>query len=132
MKEDINIPFTNAKVVGEFIEAKVPEKVPVVAINKFECTPVIGYAKRKFYELPNGVEFSYFRWVDKIYLPSEGELKLFTKYKGVGGIVVITPKALDPQRYPNAQLWQKFDQKNYKNEKVFHLQLIFFNFVCAS
>lgn len=119
IKEDINIPFTNAKVVGEFIEAKVPEKVPVVAINKFECTPVIGYAKRKFYELPNGVEFSYFRWVDKIYLPSEGELKLFTKYKGVGGIVVITPKALDPQRYPNAQLWQKFDQKNYKNENYY-------------
>jgi hypothetical protein len=85
IQEDIKIPFTNAKEVGEFIEAKVPDKVPVVAINKFECTPVIGYAKRKFYELPSGLEFSFFKWVDKIYLPSEGELKLFTKYKGVGG-----------------------------------------------
>jgi hypothetical protein len=118
-REDIRIPFTNAKEVGAFIEAKVPLKVPVVAINKFECTPVVGYAKRKFYELPNGVEFSYFRWVDRIYMPSEGELKLFTKYKGVGGIVILTPKMLDAQRYPNAQLWQKFDQKNYKNENYY-------------
>lgn len=48
-----------------------------------------------FNELPDGVEFSYFRWVDKVYLPTETELKLFAQFKGVGGIVTISPKPLD-------------------------------------
>lgn len=117
--EEIKIPFTNAKQTGEFIKEKVPEKVPVVALNKFESTPVIGYAGRKFYELPDGSEFSYFRWVDKIYYPTESELKLFGKFKGVGGIILLSPKPLDTERFPNAQLWQKFDELNYKKENYF-------------
>lgn len=119
ISEDIKIPFTNAKKAGAFIKEKVPEKVPVVAINKFEATPVIGYAERKFYELPDGIEFSYFRWVDKIYLPTENELKLFGKYKGVGGIILISPKPLDSERFPAAQLWQKYDELNYKKENYY-------------
>lgn len=119
ISEDIKIPFTNAKQAGEFIKEKVPPKVPVVAINKFEAAPVIGYAGRKFYELPDGAEFSFFRWVDRIYLPTESELKLFGKYKGVGGIIVLSPKPLDAQRYPTAQLWQTFDAPNYKKENYY-------------
>ena len=80
---------------------------------------VIGYAGRKFYELPDGVEFSYFRWVDKVYLPTETELKLFAQFKGVGGIVIISPKPLDAERFPSAKLWQKFDQENYKKENYY-------------
>lgn len=118
-KEDMRLPFTNAEAAGRFIKEKVPPKVPVVAINKFEATPVIGYAGRKFYELPDGVEFSYFRWVDKIYLPTEGELKIFAQFKGVGGIVIISPKPLDADRFPSATLWQKFDQENYKKENYY-------------
>ncbi len=117
--EEKNIPFTNAELAGQFIKEKIPEKVPIVAINKFEATPVIGYARRSFYELPDGVPFSYFRWVDKIYLPVENELKLFAKFKGVGGIVVLSPKPLDADRFPSLQLWQKWEDKNYKNENYY-------------
>ncbi len=117
--EEIKLPFTNAEKAGLFIKSKVPQKVPVVAINKFEATPVVGYAGRNFFELPQGVEFSYFRWVDKIYLPTESELKLFGKFKNVGGIVILSPKPLDVQRYPAVQLWQKFDTLNYKKENYY-------------
>ena len=119
IREEINIPFTNAKEAGNFIKEKVPKKVPIVAINKFESTPVIGYAGRKFFELPDGIEFSYFKWVDKIYFPTESELKLFGKFKGVGGLIILAPKPLDPDRFPAVQLWQKFDAPNYKRENYF-------------
>jgi hypothetical protein len=119
LQADIRLPFTNAKDAGIFLRDKVPPKVPIVAINKFEATPVIGYAGRNFYELPDGVEFSYFRWVDRIYIPTERELKLFGTFKGVGGIVIISPRLLDAERYPAAQLWQKFDANNYKNENYY-------------
>lgn len=118
-REEIRLPFTNAAKTGIFIKEKVPVKVPVLAINKFEATPVVGYAGRKFYELPDGVEFSYFMWVDKIYLPTENEMKLFGKFKGVGGIVVLSPQPLDADRFPSVQLWQKFDTLNYKKENYF-------------
>lgn len=119
VKKEVRLPFTNAKAAGQFIKEKIPSKVPVVAINKFEATPVIGYAGRKFFELPDGVEFSYFRWVDKIYIPTESELKLFAQYKGVGGLVLISPKPLEADRFPNAKLWQKFDEENYKKENYY-------------
>lgn len=117
--EEIRLPFTNALAAGQFIKEKIPERVPIVAINKFEATPVIGYADRKFFELPDGLPFSYFRWVDRIYLPVENELRLFGKFKGVGGIIVLSPKPLDPQRFPSLQLWQKWDEPNYKNENYY-------------
>jgi hypothetical protein len=119
VREDIRLPFTNAKQAGIFIKEKVPEMVPVVAINKFETAPVGGYANRKFYELPTGQPFSYFRWVDKIYLPTEGELKLFARYKKVGGLVIISPQPLSSDRFPGAQLWQQFTSINYKDENYF-------------
>nr|MBP8212772.1 hypothetical protein [Saprospiraceae bacterium] len=117
--EEIKIPFTNAEKAGLFIRDKVPVKVPVVALNKFEATPVSGYAGRKFFELPDGTEFSYFKWVDKIYLPTEGELKLFAKFKQVGGIILLSPKPIDTLRFPSAQLWQTFDETNYKKENYY-------------
>ena len=117
--EEIKIPFTNAEKAGLFIRDKVPVKVPVVALNKFEATPVSGYAGRKFFELPDGTEFSYFKWVDKIYLPTEGELKLFAKFKQVGGIILLSPKPIDTLRFPSAQLWQTFDEINYKKENYY-------------
>lgn len=119
IKTVTEIPFSNAKEAGIFIREKVPPKVPVVSLNKFESVPVSGYSERRFYELPDGNEFSFFRWVDKIYVPTENELRLFAQYKGVGGIVLISPKPIDSDRYPNAQLWQSFDRKNYKNENYY-------------
>lgn len=120
VQKEYNRPFTNAQITANFIKEKVPENVPVVAINKFEAAPVVGYANRKFYALPDGESFSYFKWVEKIYLPSERELKMFAEYKKVGGIIIITPKKLDPNRYPTAQLWKSFDSYNLKNEN-YHL-----------
>lgn len=119
VQKEYRHPFTNAKLAANFIKENVPEKVPVVAINKFEAAPVVGYADRKFYALPDGELFSYFKWVEKIYLPSERELKLFAEFKNVGGIVVITPKQLDKRRYPTAQLWKRFDSYNIKNENYY-------------
>jgi hypothetical protein len=116
---DINLPFTNAKEAGMYIKKTIPEKVPVVAINKFEITPVTGYAQRKFYELPSGEEFSYFKWVEKIYIPTQEELKLFARYKGVGGLVIIAPKKLDPGRFSEARLGKEFTGKNIKNENYY-------------
>jgi hypothetical protein len=116
---DYNIPFTNAKEAGHFIRDKVPEKVPVVSMNKFETTPVLGYAGRSFYELPSGNPFTYFRWVDRIYVPTQQELMLFCKFRGVGGIIIISPKPIDPERFPAAQLWTSFTKENYKNENYY-------------
>ena len=119
LQSDINMPFSNARAAGLYIKEKIPEKVPVVAINKFEITPVIGYAKRKFYELPSGEPFSYFKWVEKIYIPTQEELRLFAKYKGVGGLVIIAPKKLDPGRFSEAVLGKEFTAKNIKNENYY-------------
>lgn len=114
--KDLTMPFTNAKDAGQFIHQKVPSNVPVVAINKFECAPVGGYAERGLYALPDGNPFSYFKWVEKVYLPSEEELMLFAEYKKVGGIIILSPSLLNADRYPNAKLWQTFETPNLKRE----------------
>lgn len=113
---DAQIPFSNAKEVGLFIKEKVPNNVPVVAINKFETAPVGAYAGRSFYELPSGESFTYFKWLEKVYIPTQSELNLFTKFKKVGGIVLLSPTPIDTNRFPNAQLWQEFNTENFKRE----------------
>ena len=116
---DATKPFTNAKAAGEFIKEKVPAEVPVVAINKFENTPVLAYAERKFYSLPEGEEFSYFKWLEKVYLPSVDELKLFGQFKRVGGIIVVSPRKLEGDAYRELQLWQSFDGPSFKRESYY-------------
>ncbi len=118
-QSDFNKPFTNAKEAGEFLKEKVPENVPIIGINKFEITPVVGYADRKFYELPSGEPFSYFKWLEKVYLPSVDEMKLFGQFKGVGGVIVISPRKLEGTQYNSLQLWQSFDQPNFKQERYY-------------
>jgi hypothetical protein len=117
--KEIRHPFTYAKAAGEFIRDKVPKEVPIVAINKFEAAPVTGYAGRKFYALPDGEPFSYFKWVEKVYLPPEAELRLFGQFKRVGGLIIISPKPLGKERYPNAQLWREFTGFTLKNEQYY-------------
>lgn len=113
---DAQIPFSNAKEVGLFIKEKVPENVPVLVINKFETAPVGAYAERALYELPSGENFTYFKWLEKVYLPTQQELNLFTKFKKVGGIVLLSPNPIDTNRFPNAVLWQEFSKENFKRE----------------
>ena len=117
IQKDITMPFTNAKMAGEFIQEKVPDEVPVIAINKFECTPVVGYADRPVYSLPDGEAFTYFRWVERIYIPTSAELDLFAKFKKVGGLVILSPGRLDPERFPKLEEWEVFDDHNLKGEK---------------
>lgn len=117
--KEIRHPFSNAQSAGAFIKKNVPIGVPVVAINPFDATPVLGYAGRKFYALPDGEPFSYFRWLDKVYLPPEQELQLFAAFKKVGGLVVVSGKPLDANRYPHLQLWKSFDGYSIKNENCY-------------
>lgn len=119
VEKECRHPYSNARETGLFIAEKVPANVPVVAINPFVATPVAGYAGRKFYTLPDGEPFSYFRWLDKVYLPPEPELRLFARFKQTAGIVVIAGKPLDPKQYPGLQLWKSFDRYNIKNENYF-------------
>lgn len=113
---DYKIPFSNAESTGLFIKEKVPFNVPVVVINKFETAPVGAYAGRAFYELPSGEKFTYFKWLEKVYIPTQSELVLFTKFKKVGGIVILSPSPIDSKRFPNAILWKEFSEENFKRE----------------
>ena len=84
-------------------------------INKFETAPVGAYAGRSLYELPSGEEFTYFKWLEKVYIPTQSEISLFVRFKNVGGIVLLSPGPIDPKRFPNAVLWQEFSNENFKN-----------------
>ncbi|MFZ4544522.1 MAG: hypothetical protein ACOYOA_10760 [Saprospiraceae bacterium] len=119
--KEIQYPFSNAENTAAFLAANVPQKVPIVAINPFENGAVAGYLgnERKVYTLPSGEPYTWFKWLAKVYLPAESELKLFAQYKGVGGIVVLTAVPLPPQRYPGATLWKHFDSYSIKNENFY-------------
>lgn len=112
-------PFSNSRAAGAFIREKVPAEVPIVAINKFETAPVGAYAGRPLYALPEGEPFTYFKWVEKVYLPPEAELRLFAEFKGVGGLIILSPKPLDPQRYPNCREWKTFNGYSIKREDYY-------------
>lgn len=119
MMYELQLPFTNAKEAGAFITEKIPENVPIVSLNKFETANAAAYAERKFYELPNGNQFTYFRWLEKVYLPTQTELVLFSKFKKTKGIVIISPKPINAKRFPFLQLWQAFNKESIKNENYY-------------
>ena len=119
MMYEIQLPFTNAKEAGSFISEKIPENVPIVSLNKFETANAAAYAERKFYELPSGNEFTYFRWLEKVYLPTQTELVLFSKFKKKKGIIIVSPKPIDAKRFPFLQLWQAFNKESMKNENYY-------------
>lgn len=123
LEKDINHPFTNAELAAEFIKEKVPETVPIVGVNKFANAPVTGYAERAFYEMPSGEPFTYFKWLEQVYIPAEPELKLFAEFKGAGGIVIISDKQLPKDRFPTAVLWKSIDSYNVKNENYYFYTL---------
>ncbi len=117
--KDYRHPFSNSISAGTFIRDKVPANVPIVAINKFEAAPVSGYAGRPFSELPTGNPFTYFKWLEKVYIPPEAELKLFAQFKKSKGLIVLTHQKLPQTRYPNLRLWQEFDRYSFKNENYY-------------
>jgi hypothetical protein len=121
MQKEIQYPFSNAVKTANFLATSVPAKVPIVAINPFETGAVIGYLgeSRKVYKMPEGETFTWFKWLSKVYMPPENELKLFAQFKNVGGIIVLTHSPLPAQRYPTATLWKAFDTYSIKNEKFY-------------
>ena len=122
--EELNMPYSNAQKAGLYIKEAIPQNVPVVAINKFETAPVGAYADRAFYELPSGESFTYFKWLEKVYIPTESELRLFAQFKKVGGLVIVSPTLLDTNRFPNVQLGKTFDQKSMKRENYYIYTLV--------
>ena len=121
LQKEIQYPFSNAEKTANFLATSVPAKVPIVAINPFETGAVIGYLgeSRKVYKMPEGETFTWFKWLSKVYIPSENELKLFAQFKNVGGIIILTHNPLAQQRYPTATLWKAFDTYSIKNEKFY-------------
>lgn len=119
--KEISFPFSNAEKTAGFLAQNVPVKVPIVAINPFETGAVVGYLGegRKVFKMPEGKSFTWFRWLSKVYIPTENELKLFAQFKGVGGIIILTNTPLISQRFPNAALWKAFDTYSIKNEKFY-------------
>jgi hypothetical protein len=118
-------PFSNAKKAAEFLSENTPERVPIVAINPFETGAVVGYLgqSRKVYQMPSGEPFTWFKWLSKVYIPTESELKLFADYKKVGGVILLTHTLLPQNRFPNAQLWKSYEDFSLKNEKFYIYQL---------
>ena len=80
IRQDIKLPFSNAKAAGAFIAEKIPENVPIVSLNKFETAAAAAYADRKMYELPPAPLYL-FPLAPKVYVPTQTELILFAKYK---------------------------------------------------
>ena len=119
IRQDIKLPFSNAKAAGAFIAEKIPENVPIVSLNKFETAAAAAYADRKMYELPSGTPFTYFYWLQKVYVPTQTELILFAKYKKVGGLIIVSPSPIDEKRFPLLKLWKSFTDENFKAEDYF-------------
>ena len=117
--KDLKYPFSNARITAAFINEKIPTNVPIMAINKFETAPVVAYSGRTVYALPTGEPFTYYQWLDKVYMPPEKELTIFAKYKKKSGLVILSPKPLNKDRYPNVELWKAFDGYNMKNENYY-------------
>lgn len=121
--KEIKINFSNAKDAGAFIKNKIPENVAIVSLNKFETAGAAAYAHRKMFEMPSGKAFTYFRWLEKIYVPTQSELMLFARFKGAKGLIVLSPKPIDEKRFPILKLWKKFDKENFKSEAFYFYTL---------
>lgn len=119
IQQDITLPFSNAKVAGAFMSEKIPENVPIVSLNKFETAAAAAYAGRKMYELPSGAPFTYFKWLQKVYVPTQTELILFARYKKVNGLIIVSNKPIDDRRFPMLKLWKTFTDENFKSEDYF-------------
>lgn len=119
ISQDIKLPFSNAKAAGAFITQKIPENVPIVSLNKFETAAAAAYAGRKMYELPTGTPFTYFHWLQKVYVPTQTELILFARYKKVTGLIIVSNKPIDDRRFPMLKLWKNFTDENFKSEDYF-------------
>ncbi len=119
INKDVKHPFSNAYATAQLIKREVPENAIIVAINKFETVPVVAYVGRDIYSLPDGNPFTYYKWLDKVYFPIEAELKVFAQYKKRTGLIILSPKPLSKDRYPNIKIWKSFENYNMKKENYY-------------
>ena len=111
--------FSIAKAAGAFISEKIPANVPIVSLNKFETAAAAAYADRKMYQLPSGTPFTYFHWLQKVYVPTQTELILFAKYKKVRGLIILSNTPIDEKRFPLIKRWKSFTDENFKSENFY-------------
>jgi hypothetical protein len=117
--DEIRYPFTNAKKTAHYMTSSLNPNIPVVGISPFNVAAPSGYSGITFYELPDGVPFTYFRWLEKVYMPPQDELALFAQYKKSKGLYVISHKPLDLTRYPQLKLIQSISEFNIKDENFY-------------
>lgn len=120
-EKEYNYPFSNAARTAAFIKKNAPSQVPIVAIDPFKTGPVVGYLGKDIpvYKMPEGERFTWFKWLSKVYIPSENELQLFAQYKGARGLVVISGEPLPASRFPKLNLIKNFDTYSIKNESFY-------------
>ena len=124
--DEIRYPFTNAKKTALIIHEDLDPTIPIVGISPFNVAAASGYSGITFYELPDGVPFTYFKWLEKVYLPPQDELVLFAQYKKANGLYIISHKPLDPKRYPQLKLLRDISGFNIKDENfyIYLLELV--------
>ena len=123
ISKEVSYPFSHAKEVAHYIQSTYPQGQPIVAISKFAAVPVIGYLGFPLYALPDGKEFTYFQWLEKIYLPPLDELFLFAQYKETAVLPILSFQKLDPVRYPSLLLRKTWDSFNLKQENYYLYEL---------
>lgn len=120
---EIQSPFSNSKLMGEYIKENIDEKSPIIFINKAFAVPVSGYANRKFITLPDEKTFSIFRWREPMYFPTVTELYNFMLKNQYRKIYFIHNKPLPFQDYAKLKPVAKFDEKSIKDEKYYMYSL---------
>ncbi len=117
--KDATRPFSHAEAAGTFIADQVPPQAVLVGINPMEMAPVIGYAGRSMSGLPSGDSYTYFRWLEQVYLPPPSELELYRQFRGVNGLFVLSDRPLPLQVYKNLDLWRSWEGGSMKSENYY-------------
>jgi hypothetical protein len=121
--KEILYPFSNSREAAEYIKRSVSPESDIIGINKAYCTPVIGYAGRKFYSLPEKKEFSFFLWEQKMYVPSLYELQDFSAERK-RGLYVISYRPLNLRSYYLLLPLASFDRGNIRDENYYIYKLL--------
>jgi hypothetical protein len=115
--------FSNSIEAGRYIRKNIPQDVPIVGINKAFCTPVIGYSGHKFFSLPDKQLFSYSIFREKMYLPSEQEIRNFHMEKGGGEMYLLSYKPLPEEMSRSLDLKMEFNKRNIRGENYYLYQV---------
>ncbi|MFQ5335792.1 MAG: hypothetical protein ACE5DN_06935 [Flavobacteriales bacterium] len=119
LMRDYHFPFSNSIKAGRYLKEQIGKDAPVFVVNKFFCTPVAGYADRALYSFPDGKQFTYFRWREKLYIPDIRDLIYQKNRMGVSELLLLSYKPLDLLKYPGLKTVARFDQYNIRQENYY-------------